>query len=235
MSNQWDTYASIYNEGIGFEGEEALHKNIIDPLILRYLQNYRGLTILDVGCGNGYLLRKLAHQAHMVVGLDSSRKLLSIARRNTVGLKNLSLDQGDITKTLPYANATFHTVIANMVLQYVPKLEKFAQESARVLKDGGNLIVIVDPPGRTLYVRAQELAGKKSEKFLTSASYFTSGKRTKKSLWGKAILEYYHRPTEDYINPFTPYFHLDTMTELTEDGEMPRIFGLKWIKRKMKP
>jgi len=226
--NQWDTYAIVYDEGIGSYGQESLHKNLIDPLILRFLQSYKKSAILEVGCGNGYLLKKLAANARMVVGLDSSRELLSIARRNTSGLKNLSLDHGDITKTLPYANATFDIVIANMVFQYVPQLKKFAQESSRVLKHGGSLVVIVDPPGRALYVRAQELTGKKSEKFLTSASYFTSGKRTKKSLWGKAILEYYHRLTEEYINPFTPYFHLETMTELTEDGEMPRILSLKW-------
>lgn len=229
--NQWDTYAIVYDEGIGPEGEEALHKNIIDPLIFRFLQRYEGLSVLEVGCGNGYLLRKVATKARRVIGLDNSHKLLSIARRNTRGIQNISLDRGDVTKTLPYANERFDVVIANMLLQYVPELKKFAQESARVLKDGGNLIVIVDPPGRALYIRAQELAGKKSEKLLTSASYFTSGKRIKKSLWGEAVLEYYHRPIEGYINPFTPYFYLDTMTELTEDGEMPRILGLKWIRK----
>lgn len=230
MNNQWDTYARVFSNGIGLEGNEGLHKNLIDPLIFRYIGKYSELKILEVGCGNGYLLRKLAAQARIVVGLDSSQKLLSIAKQNTSVIKNVSLDHGDITRTLPYATKTFDMVVASMILQYIPRLEKFAQESARVLKVGGRLIVVVDPPGRALFVRAQELAGKKIDKLLTSASYFAPGKRAKKSLWGKAILEYSHRPTEDYINPFTPYFHLDTMTELSEDGEMPRILGLKWSK-----
>jgi len=70
------------------------------------------------------------------------------------------------------------------------------------------LIVIIDHPGHALFLRAQELTGKKNEKFLDSASYFQPGLRKKKSLWDKAILEYYHRPVMDYINVFTPYFHL---------------------------
>lgn len=229
--NQWDTYASIYNEGIGVEGQEPLHKKIIDPLIFDYLGNYRNLKILEVGCGNGYLLQKLAGRAHMVFGLDKSKKLLSIAQHNTNKFNNITLNYGDVSKVLPYADSSFDVVIANMVLQYVPKLETFARESARVLKNSGALIVIVDPPARALFVRAQELAGKKSEKLLMPASYFSAGKRIKKSLWGKAMLEYYHRPIEGYINPFTPYFNLDTLTELTEDGEMPRILGMKWIKK----
>lgn len=228
MSNQWDTYARVFSDGIGLEGNEGLHKNLIDPLIFRYIGKYSGLKILEVGCGNGYLLRVLATQARMVVGLDSSKELLTIAKKNTCQMKNISLDHGDVTKMFPYPDKTFDIVVASMVLQYAPKLKTFAQESARVLKVGGRLIVVVDPPGRALFVRAQELAGKKSEKLLSPVSYFTAGKRLKKSLWGKATLEYYHRPTEEYINHFTPYFHLDTMNELTEDGEIPRIFGLKW-------
>ena len=64
----------------------------------------------------------------------------------------------------------------------------------------------------------------------SAASYFISGKRTKKSLWDKATLEYYHRSTESYINPFTKFLQLDTMKELSQNGEMPVILGLKWKK-----
>lgn len=230
MSNQWDTYADLYDKGIGIHGD-SLHATLIDPLIFQFLGDKKYDSILDAGCGNGYLLRTLARKAQRVVGIDASEKLLTAAVKNTKGLSNVSIVSGDLSQKLSFDSQSFDVVIANMVLQYLPSLEAFASESVRVLKRNGVLITIIDHPGHALFLRAQELAGKKNKKFLTSASYFASGKRKKKSLWDKATLEYYHRPIEEYINPFTSYFYLDTMNELTEDGEIPRILGLKWSRK----
>lgn len=229
MSNQWDTYADVYDKGIGMDGD-ALHASLINPLIERYMGNKKYDSILDAGCGNGYLLKFLACKVQQVVGIDASKKLLSSAAKNTMGLTNITIIKGDIAQKLSFESCSFNLVIVNMVLQYLPSLKIFASESARILKPGGLLFVIVDHPGRALFLRAQELAGKNNDKFLNPASYFTSGNRLKKSLWGKATLEYYHRPTEAYINPFTQWLQLDTMTELSLDGEMPNILGLKWKK-----
>ena len=91
-------------------------------------------------------------------------------------------------------------------------------------------IVIIDHPAHALFLRAQELVGKKNGKFLTSASYFTPGLRLKKSLWGKATLEYYHRPLKEYLNVFTNKFRLQKFEELVEDEEVPRIAGFLWQK-----
>lgn len=67
--------------------------------------------------------------------------------------------------------------------QYLPTVEVFVSESARILKRQGKLIVVIDHLRHALFLRAQKLVGKKDEKFLTSASYFKAGKR-KKNLFG---------------------------------------------------
>lgn len=159
-------------------------------------------TVLDAGCGNGYLLRKLSSRAEQIVGIDSSDELLSIAKKNTVGCANVSTIKNDLMKTLSLKDKTFDVVIANMVLQYLPSLENFSAECSRILKREGRFIMIIDHPSHAAYLRAQELAGKKNEKFLTSGSYFTEEKRTKKSLWNKAILEY---TIELFLHISTPF------------------------------
>lgn len=228
-ANQWDKYADLYNKGIGLAGD-SLHVKFIDPLIRKYIYSKFNKLIVDIGCGNGYLLRKLSNYAEKVIGIDSSIKLLQYAKINTKPYSNIQLIQADISKTIPLDNDACNIVITNMVLQYLPKLAFFAKEVHRILKPDGIFVTIIDHPCHSLFLRAQELLGKKDSKFITTGSYFFEELRLKKSLWDKAKLEYYHRPIMKYINTFSPFFKLDKIDELTENNEMPRILGMKWIK-----
>ena len=228
--NQWDKVAEIYHHGIGRKGDR-LHQKYIDPLIFEFRDGVKKADILDAGCGNGYLLHGLAKYAKSMVGLDYSKRLLDFAKEHTRPLKNVLLLHANLVKDLPLKDSSFDVVIANMVLQYLPQLKTFAKEAFRVLKKQGIFIVTVDHPGHQLFLRAQELKGHENKKFVNTGSYFKPEMRLERSLWDKALLEYFHRPISDYLNPFTPYFTLEKMEENSEDGECPRILALKWEKK----
>lgn len=227
--NQWDKYARIFDDGIG-EGNEELHQNHIDPVIFDYLDGNKYGTIVDAGCGNGYLLNRLSRFSNLLIGLDYSKELLNFAKSRTSENDKVKLILADLMKKIPLEDSSVNVVIANMVLQYLPSLNVFAAESHRILKDKGFLIVIVDHPGHQLYARAQELAGKSDPHFMETGSYFESGMRSKNSLWNKAVLDYYHRPLNEYINPFIKYFKLIKIDEKTQNGEVPRLLALKFVK-----
>jgi ubiquinone/menaquinone biosynthesis C-methylase UbiE len=227
--NQWDKYADIFDQGIG-DGSENLHKNFLDPIIFGYMGNKTYGTVIDAGCGNGYLLNKLADRAENLIGLDYSPELLKKAAKRIEPHKNIRLTQADLMEKLPLEKDSADVIIANMVLQYLPSLDMFASEARRILKNKGMLIVLVDHPGHSLFARAQELAGKKNPHFLESGSYFEEGQRKKNSLWNKALLEYHHRKVGSYMNPFLKGFRLIEVVENTQDGEVPRILGLQFVK-----
>ena len=227
-NNQWDTYADLLDERIGTGGDD-LHTKLIDPLIVSYAGDTSGKTVVDLGCGNGYLFGKLSPRARFI-GVDGSDLLLEKAKERTKKLESTQFISSDISKPLPLDDHIADIVIANMVLQYVPDLAGVCQNITRILKKDGLCIMIIDHPGHLLFLRAQEVAGKSNNKFLDSTSYFIEGERRKKSLWDKAILTFYHRTVTSYINAFAKQFHLDQMDEVSEDGEMPRVLGLKWKK-----
>jgi len=93
--------------------------------------------ILDVGCGGGWstlLMRELGHQAE---GLDlhaSEVEARAVA-------PDLPYTQGDASK-LPFAADTFDAVAMYQVLEHVPTPERALEESMRVLRRGGRLIVV---------------------------------------------------------------------------------------------
>jgi len=226
--SQWDTYAALYDKGMG-PGGDHMHTARIDPLILSFTGNPAGKNVIDLGCGNGYLYTKLPGISSYT-GIDASRMLIDQASARMGEADNARFIHADITKSLPPDLPKADIVICSMVLQYIEQIDGVAASAAELLVKGGICIIIVDHPAHLLYSAAQAAAGKESAKFVNPGSYFSEGPREKKSLWDKAVLTFYHRPIASYINVFTQRFHLDRMEELSEDGEMPRILGMKWVK-----
>jgi len=102
-----------------------------------------GDKILDIGCGNGRLLSLLGNKNIHYTGIDSSKKLIEIAK------KNHSEEQKFIHANaldLPFQDKTFDTVFSIAVLHHVPSQkfrELFVAEASRVLKPKGILVLTV--------------------------------------------------------------------------------------------
>ena len=104
----------------------------------------QGLT-LEVGCGEGRVARQLTSRAHNVVALDSSSTLARAARQGDARSAYLV---GDAT-ALPFADATFQTVVAYNSLQTMARMADMAQavqEAGRVVKPSGHLCLCVAHP-----------------------------------------------------------------------------------------
>jgi SAM-dependent methyltransferase len=105
-------------------------------------------TILDVGCGGGKTVAKLASLAvnGKVYGVDFSEESVAVSRRTTQKL--ISAERVEIrhasVSALPFANGTFDLVTAVETHYYWPDLNADAREILRVLKPGGAVIIIAE-------------------------------------------------------------------------------------------
>jgi ArsR family transcriptional regulator len=92
--------------------------------------------LLDIGTGTGRMAELFADMAERVVALDKSLEMLRIARAKLQHLPaaRVELVQGDFAE-LPFAEASFDTVILHQVLH-------FATEAARVLRGGGRIAIV---------------------------------------------------------------------------------------------
>lgn len=108
------------------------------PWIMERLQRrwgLRSLSILDVGCGGGFLTNRLAQQGHRMTGLDMSPESLRVAQKHDL-TSNVKYIEGDAYK-LPFADGSFDAVTAMDFLEHVDRPEEVVRECARVLKPGG--------------------------------------------------------------------------------------------------
>jgi cytosine/adenosine deaminase-related metal-dependent hydrolase/ubiquinone/menaquinone biosynthesis C-methylase UbiE len=103
------------------------------------LPDSKGRDLLDVGCGTGRWLTRLAQAGPAsLYGLDSSRKMLEVAAAKH--LANVRLDYAELP-SLPVASKSMDLVLASFVLSYVEDLEQCASELARAMRSDGDLYI----------------------------------------------------------------------------------------------
>jgi 2-polyprenyl-3-methyl-5-hydroxy-6-metoxy-1,4-benzoquinol methylase len=102
-------------------------------------------TILEVGCGNGYLCLELARDGHEVIGIDVSPDIIEVAERSSAahpqppGFGSLRYLCADVN-TWQAREASFDCVIFNRALHHLPELQQTMAQVQRLLKQGGRII-----------------------------------------------------------------------------------------------
>jgi ubiquinone/menaquinone biosynthesis C-methylase UbiE len=98
-------------------------------------------SVLDVGCGTGYLLQFLQPGRKNVFASDITPNMLQIA---SAKYPLPSYFRGD-SYSLPFKDGTFDFVLCNSLLHHLYDWESAIAELARVLKKGGTLFVGCEP------------------------------------------------------------------------------------------
>jgi SAM-dependent methyltransferase len=97
-----------------------------------------GRLALELGCGTGIFLARVAPAGARIVGLDLSADLLAKARLRLAGAPNVVLHRGNAEHS-PYANASFDAVYGSSVLHHLD-LDRALGEVFRVLRPGGRCV-----------------------------------------------------------------------------------------------
>jgi SAM-dependent methyltransferase len=102
-----------------------------------------GERILDAGCGTGRHLGPLLRARSNPVGVDFSRGMLDIARRN---YPEVPLALADLQRPLPFENERFDAVLCALIGEHLNELPLALEEMHRVLRAGGRLVFSVYHP-----------------------------------------------------------------------------------------
>ena len=97
-----------------------------------------GRLALELGCGTGIFLEKVARGGARIVGLDLSADLLARARTRLAGATNVVLHRGN-AEQMPYAASSFDAVYGSSVLHHLD-LDRALAEVFRVLRPGGRCV-----------------------------------------------------------------------------------------------
>jgi SAM-dependent methyltransferase len=113
---------------------------------LDLLQPNPGERVLDIGCGEGTLTRKIIEAGATVLGIDNSPEMIAAARANGVDAVQLAAEDMQFF-------AEFDAAFSNAALHWVVQKEQAARAIFRALKPGGRFAGEMGGEGNLLKLR----------------------------------------------------------------------------------
>jgi SAM-dependent methyltransferase len=144
-TDRWNRNADTWHRNFG--EKDPNRRDLLDPIIFETLGDIKRKRILDAGCGDGYLSRKLAQQGAIVTAVDCSHRMLAFAQaEEQYDPLSIIYHNGDIA-SLPFlADRSFDAVVTNNVIQDAADFGGAFREFSRILKPGGIYLHIVNHP-----------------------------------------------------------------------------------------
>lgn len=139
----FDRWAPSYDWLLPSVFYQAVHQRLLE-----FVDLPRQATVLDLGCGTGRLLNRLASQFPDLqgTGLDLSVEMLQRARQRNCHRPRLVFVQGNAA-ALPFAEGQFDGVFSTFSFLHYPQPELVLREIGRVLGSQGQFYLVDFTPG----------------------------------------------------------------------------------------
>lgn len=194
---RWEQIADIWDRGIGETGD-VRHEFVVNPVVFEFLGNLKGKIVLDAGCGNGYLSRRMAKTAKKVIAVDFTEKLILHAKWRSSGFRNIEYRVENIER-LSLKSDLVDTTLCNMVLMDLEHLGIAVSEIARVTRKNGLIVIGTQHPcfenAHNAYPLKDEKGGEVGR---VVTDYFSSGLVVDKY----EGFPHYHWLMSQYLNAF---------------------------------
>lgn len=162
----YDEFAARYEDKRGGRDPGGYH-DLVDDLEIDFLRRFgTDRDVLEVGCGTGLLLERIARFARSAKGIDLSDGMLEKARA-----RGLDVARGSATD-LPFADASFDVACSFKVLPHVRDIDRALTEMSRVVRPGGTVVIeLYNPYSLRGLVKNLLPAGAISDKTKENAVY----------------------------------------------------------------
>ena len=197
---------NIYDDSKFFNEYQTMRESNINdnelieiPTMKKMLPNLKDKTILDLGCGAGYMSRYFVENgASKVVACDISQNMIDLASKEDC--KNIDykvLPMEDISSI----NEKFDIVFSSLAFHYIKDFDKLISDISKLLKPNGMLVfsqenpvatAIIHPQTKQKYVEIDE------KRYYLLSDYNNVGKRIID--WCDSEVIKYHRNFETIVN-----------------------------------
>lgn len=141
-NTSWDDSAEWYDRMLA--GEGTYQRELILPNLMRMMAIRRGEIVLDLACGQGFFAREFAAAGATVLGVDSSTKLIEIAKHTATPNALYRVASADAMPFIKKGSVDKVAII--LAIQNMENVAGVFKECARVLKTGGSVYMVMNHP-----------------------------------------------------------------------------------------
>jgi SAM-dependent methyltransferase len=226
LAAEWDRIAEDRNRQLS-SGVDASFDYVLLPIIKELSADDDWSSVLDFGCGTGFLTARLAASARRLVGVDPSGASIAIARRNAANTSNVSFYHASLED---YAANTegglFSLCIANMTLMDVSTLTNALDAVRKLLRPGGAFVFTITHPWfwPLYWGYHEERWFHYDREIFIEASFQISGDARV-----GPVTTHVHRPLWRYTDALmNTGFSLEAVKEPLPSADAPETFRQRW-------
>ena len=201
---------------------DPAYEEVVTPLLLEIFGDIGEGPVLDVGSGDGRVMRTLRERGVEVIGVDLNAELA--AHSGSV--------VGD-GASLPFAAESFTAAYCVLTLEHISHERQFFNEVSRALARGGALAVVANHPIWTA-PESTPITDLDGEVLWRPGAYFSVGQSDYDT--GVLPITFHHRPMATLVNAAAAEgFCLERMIErphheLADQQGIPRLVAWRWRK-----
>ena len=215
----WNNLAAWWLDEVA---NDPAYDEIVTPLLLEILRPEAECRYLDLGSGEGRVMRRLATEGVKAIGLDLNEEFLTVSAGPAVVAA---------LPWIPLRDKSLDGVYSVLTLEHVADHESFFRESARVTRAGGVMALIINHPIWTA-PGSTPITDTTGEVLWRFGEYFSSGSTEVPA--GEATVIFNHRTMASLLNAAAEAgWNLEQMIEQShhelEDQEgIPRLLACRW-------
>lgn len=232
MTDTWEEHAEWWQREFT-DGADPEYEEQVLPLIDEHLAGAE--RVIDVGCGEGQVARRVTALGAQVFGVDPTVAQITVAARRAGGpvYARASAD------ALPYRDESFDSAVMCLVLEHIVDFEPVMTEIARVLQPGGRFALLLNHPLLQAPMSGWVIDHTLDEQYWRVGPYLTDDISTEEVAPGIDLL-FVHRPLHRYVNslaanglliehmdePPPPPGFIDRAPEYKDAESIPRLLVL---------
>ena len=143
LKKRQDKMRSFFDSVAGRLGRDYVPGKSWKGLAEALLRLMPPMVIADLGAGEGAFALLLARQARKVIAVDTSAKMIEVAREQALshGVKNVEYRLGDMEE-VPIEDSEVDLVFFSQSLHHALHPERAVDEASRILKPGGRVVIL---------------------------------------------------------------------------------------------
>jgi ubiquinone/menaquinone biosynthesis C-methylase UbiE len=137
----WGNVATWYDAHL--QNDDTYHAQVVIPNLMRLVDLKKEESLLELGCGQGFILEKFFSQSKHLTGVDIGKELIDIAKNKN---KNIEYTVGSAEDPQIFKNKTFDVIIIVLAIQNMKHLPLVVENISRLLKPNGRVYLVLNHP-----------------------------------------------------------------------------------------